>query len=250
MKGLSILKISWCNFHCSSEKQLGFIPCFSGLCVWQRRVLSNFFCQWKCVNSHPTLDYWNSMNACVLPICAYDNEAWDAVVCLTLRGCIIQFIHLMRPTCLAILICFQGERSNISETTRSKPSFNKSAPCRLCLAFRSSKQDQYVFLFFSKIVKYIFEQCSVRKGQQASFWNETKQIQERKKKKTNQYNKSLCRIPINVMRFEIGRISLELLAQWVLWNSWVCICLRNQLLWLSIRGFSILYTRIWSMPCR
>lgn len=66
---------------------------------------------------------------CVLSIFAYDNEAGYAVVCLTARGYIIQFIHLMRPTYLAILICFQGERSNISETTQSKPSFNKSAGC-------------------------------------------------------------------------------------------------------------------------
>lgn len=151
MKGLSILKISWCNFHCSSIKQLGFILYFSGLCVWQRRVLSNFFKVsgnvLTAVQPFALLDYWNSMNACTLSICAYDNEAWDAVVCLTLRGCIIQFIHLMRPTYLAILICFQGERSNISETTRSKPSFNKSAPCLLCLAFKSSKQAQYGFFF-------------------------------------------------------------------------------------------------------
>lgn len=172
------------QFSLQQRKTAGFYSVFFWfMCVAKTSPLKCFQSQWKCVNSHPTLDYWNSMNACVLPICAYDNEAWDAVVCLTLRGCIIQFIHLMRPTCLAILICFQGERSNISETTRSKPSFNKSAPCLLCLAFKSSKQDQYVFLFFSKIVKYIFEQCSVRKGQQASFWNETKQIQERKRKK-------------------------------------------------------------------
>lgn len=66
---------------------------------------------------------------CVFSICFYDNEVGDAVVCLTVRGCIIQFIHLMRPTYLAILICFQGERSNVSETAQSEPSFNKSAPC-------------------------------------------------------------------------------------------------------------------------
>lgn len=227
MKGLSILKISWCNFPCSSIKQLGFILVY----VCGKDKSSQIFFEVSgnvltAIQPFALLDYWNSMNACVLSICAYDNEAWDAVVCLTLRGCVIQFIHFMRPTYLAILICFQGERSNISETTQSKPSFNKSAPCLLCLAFKSSKQAQYGF--FSKIVKYIFEQCSVRKGQQASFWNETKQIQERKKT-TNQYNKGLCSIPINVMCFNIGRISPKLLAQWVLWNS--CICLRNQLLW-------------------
>ncbi len=70
-------------------------------------------------------------NACeyTLSIRADDDEAGDAVVCLTVRGCIMQFIYIMRPAYLAILICFQGERSNISETTQSEPSFNKSAPC-------------------------------------------------------------------------------------------------------------------------
>lgn len=105
---------------------------------------------------------------CVLSICAYDNEAGDAVVGLTMRGCIMQFIYLMRPTCLAIPICFQGERSNIGVTTQSEPSFNKSTPCPWLLAAlfcfaqkkqkkkkekgkTSSKQTQYVFVFFFKL---------------------------------------------------------------------------------------------------
>lgn len=53
----------------------------------------------------------------------------------------------MRPTYLAILICFQGERSNISETTQSKSSFNKSAPCprRLCCAWKRVQSKTNVF---------------------------------------------------------------------------------------------------------
>lgn len=67
------------------------------------------------------------LGECVLSICAYDNEVRDVVVCLRVRGCIIQSIPLMRPAYLAILISFQGVRSNIKETTH--PLFNKSAPC-------------------------------------------------------------------------------------------------------------------------
>lgn len=83
-------------------------------------------------NLLPQTNTYGSLNACerLNSICVYDNEAEDALVCLTVRGCIIQFIPLMSPAYLAILICcFQGrERSNISGTGLWKASFNEAAP--------------------------------------------------------------------------------------------------------------------------
>ena len=102
----------------------------------------------------------------------------------------------MRPTYLAILICFQGERSNVSETAQSEPSFNKSAPCpcpwlleRFVLLCRTSKkssrQTHYVFQ------KYIVELCRVLKSNMCSFEMPTKQSQE---KESNKFNSCLCKI--------------------------------------------------------
>lgn len=156
---------------------------------------------------------------CVLSICAYDNEAGDAVVGLTMRGCIMQFIYLMRPTCLAIPICFQGERSNIGVTTQSEPSFNKSTPCPWLLAAlfcfahlkkktkkkRKKKEKQVqskpnMFFFFLK-VEYIFEQCNVLKDNRHSFEMKQQRIKQRKKN-THRYNVGLCGIWIDVLKLK------------------------------------------------
>lgn len=252
MKGLSTLIISWCNFHCSSIKQLAFIPCVSGMCV-AKRFLSNL---WKSVemlcnrSGQPHALSWTTeiaVNAgeCALWICAYDNEAGDAVVCLTVRGCIMQFIHLMRPTYLAILICFLGERSNISETTQSEPSFNKSARCPwllealFCFVEQTKKVQGKPSMFFQKHSNVSLKECNV-----VLLKNETKQ--NKVKQLTNTATKSLCRIWINVMCFKIERIFPGLLAQCALWNSWACICLRNQLLWCG--AVASVSAGIWSMP--
>ncbi len=119
------------------------------VCVWQRDSSQICESQWKCciTGQNNLMLSWTTekgVNACVcaFPICAYDNEAGDAVVWLTVRGCIVQFIHLTRPTYLAILICFLGERSNISETTQSEPSFNKSAQCPWLLEALSCFEEQ------------------------------------------------------------------------------------------------------------
>lgn len=88
--------------------------CVAEMSPLKSKVSGNVF---TAIQPFAPLDCCNSMRACVLSPRVYDNEACDAVVCLTLRGSIIQFIHLMRPTYLASLICFQGDRSKISETT-------------------------------------------------------------------------------------------------------------------------------------
>lgn len=172
MKGLSTLIISWCNFHCSSTKQLGFYSVFLWyvcVCVWQRRFLSNVWKSVEMLCNQPSnlMLSWTTGVAveaceCALSICAYDNEAGDAFVCLTVRACIMQFIHLMRPTYSAILICFQGERSNISETTQPEPSFNKSAPCSRLLEALSCfvGKRKHTKKTSSKQTQYVFQKCS------------------------------------------------------------------------------------------
>lgn len=74
----------------------------------------------------------------------------------------------MKPTYLGILIHFQGERSNIGETTFSTINLT-SQPIGHALSCCVEKILEQNPVRFSEKVKYIFEQCNVLKDCRISF---------------------------------------------------------------------------------
>lgn len=139
----------------------------------------------------------NSPGARVLSICAHSNAARgnaarDAAVRLTLRGCIIQFIYLMRPRLFSNSCLFPRWK------IKRQVSLNHRLTSQPHICFVSGSKQTRVFPP-KKVHLWAWERA---KGQQAPLWNAAKRIINKKIPWLINTIEWLWRISIDVILFK------------------------------------------------